>query len=178
MATRFSGEEEEKQLSKGVIFYDSVYGNTEKIAKALAQGMKRSNLEIKCVPVKDAEKRKLSDCDVIAVGGPTHRAGMSKPMKAFLEGLSDEDVDGARGFCFDTRIRSRFNRFDLNGAAKRIERRMKRLGVRMLRRRASAIVEGREGPLEDGALETFEAIGRELATQLHRTQGNVDRRPC
>jgi len=83
-------------------------------------------------------------------------------MKKFLEKLKTVDIRGKKGFCFDTRVESRFNRFDLNSAAKRIEKKMKKMKVKMIKSRESAIVEGREGPLEKGAQETFEKLGKEI----------------
>lgn len=53
--------------------------------------------------------------------------------------------------------------FDLNSAAKRIERKMRKMKVKMIESRKSAIVEEREGPLEKEAQKTFEKIGKEIA---------------
>ncbi len=89
--------------------------------------------------------------------------GMSEPMKEFLENLNSVDISGKKGFCFDTRNQSRFNRFDLNSAAKRIEKKMKRMRVKMIKPRKSVMVEGREGPLEEAAQEKFEKLGKEIA---------------
>lgn len=62
-------------------------------------------------------------------------------------------------------MQSRFNRFDLNSAAKRIEKKMKKMKVKMVKPRKSTIVEGREWPLEKGARaqKTFEKLGEESA---------------
>jgi hypothetical protein len=81
-------------------------------------------------------------------------------MKGLLEELKIVDASGKKGFCFDTRVQSRFNRFDLNSAAKRIEKKMK---VKMIKPRKSAIVEGREGPLEKETQKTFRKLGKEIA---------------
>jgi hypothetical protein len=64
-------------------------------------------------------------------------------------------------------VASRWNRFDLNSAARRIEKRLKRMQVTLLKKRQSALVRGREGPLEDGAEQQFERLGAELGMLLH-----------
>jgi flavodoxin len=153
---------------KAVVVYDSQYGNTQKLAQALARGMESGRIDADSVKVDMVDMKQLVHYDLIAVGGPTHIAGVSKPMKRFLESLKTVDIKGKSGFCFDTRNESRFNAFDLNSAGKRIEGKMKRMKVDMLKPKVSVIVEGREGPLEDGALKSFEDVGRELAELLKK----------
>jgi hypothetical protein len=87
-------------------------------------------------------------------------------MKEFLEKISGADLRDVKGFAFDTRNPSRFNALDMNSAAKRIEGKMKKMKIKMIRRRESALVEGREGPLHDGVLERFTAIGAEIAESI------------
>ena len=91
---------------------------------------------------------------------------MSKPMKEFLEKMKAIDVAGAKGFCFDTRNPSRFNAFDLNSAAKRIEKKMRKMNVKMIRPRESGLVDGREGPLHNGVVARFTQIGAEIAESI------------
>jgi len=150
-------------MKKAIVIYDTRFGNTEKIAKSLSKGLKEEGVEVDCVKIDEVDVDKLPEYDFLAVGGPTHMASMSEPMKEFLEKLKTVDIRGKKGFCFDTRNHSRFNRFNLNSAAKRIEKKLKKMKVRMIEPRESAIVEGREGPLEEGARETFEKLGREIA---------------
>lgn len=150
-------------MKKAIAIYDTRFGNTEKIAKALARGMEKQGVDVDCVKVDKVNFDKLEEYDFLAVGGPTHKAGTSKRMKEFLEKLESFDISGKEGFCFDTRVRSRLNRFGLNSAAKRIEKKMKKMRVTMIKPCKSAIVEGRDGPLEEGVEETFERIGVEIA---------------
>jgi flavodoxin len=151
---------------KAVVVYDSLYGNTERLAQALARGIAGGGVEADAFKVDGLDVERLARYDLIAVGGPTHMAGASKPMKRLLTDMRTVDLRGRKGFCFDTRNESRFNAFDINGAGKRIEGRMKRMKVEMLKPRASATVEGREGPLEEGALKRFQEMGVELARLL------------
>jgi flavodoxin len=154
------------RMSKGIVIFDSNYGNTEKVARALATGIKQGGVEIDCVSINGADVKKLIEYNFLAIGGPTHIASMSKPMKEFLEKMAAVDVRGAKGFCFDTRNPSRFNTFDMNSAAKRIEKKMKKMNVKMIRPRESALVEGREGPLHNGVEDRFTRIGAEIAESI------------
>lgn len=154
-------------MGKSIIIYDTRFGNTEKIAKALATGLENRGVNVDYVKVNDVVFDKLAEYDFFAVGCPTQMLGMSKPMKGFFEELKTIDISRKMGFCFDTRNQSRFNRFDLNSAAKRIEKKMKKMKVRMIKPRKSAIVNGREGPLKEGMEKMFERLGGELAELVH-----------
>jgi len=150
-------------MRKAIVVYDTRFGNTEKLAIAIARGIEKRGVAVDCRSVDDVVVDELVGYDFIAVGGPTHMAGISKPMGEFLEELRRVDISGKKGFCFDTRNQSRLNIFDLNGAARRIEKKMKKMRVKMMKPRGSALVEGREGPLEKGAQEAFEKTGAEIA---------------
>lgn len=158
---------------KAAVVYDSLYGNTERLAQALARGITGGGVEADTIKVDALDVERLAGYDLIAVGGPTHMAGVSKPMKRLLTDLGTVDLRGKKGFCFDTRNESRFNAFDFNSAGKRIEGRMKRMKVEMLKPKVSATVEAREGPLEEGALKRFQEIGVELTRLLK--EGEIER---
>jgi len=61
---------------KAVVIYESMYGNTHKIANAIAEGL-RWHGEAVVVPIGDADASLLGDADLVVVGGPTHAHGMS-----------------------------------------------------------------------------------------------------
>ena len=154
------------KMSNGIVIYDSNYGNTERVARALATGLEQGGVETDCIKIDGVNIAELGEYDLLAIGGPTHIANMSKPMKEFLDKMKGVDVSSAKGFCFDTRNPSRFNKFDLNGAAKRIEKKMRKMKVRMIRPRESALVDGHEGPLHDGFEERFTRIGTDIAESI------------
>ena len=154
-------------MKKAIVVYDSRFGNTEKIARALAQGMAKQGVEVDCGRIDEVDIDKLAEYDLLVIGGPTHMIGMSEPMKSFMKRLKIVDIKGIKGFAFDTRNESRMNKkswFMLeNSAARRIEGKMKSMKVRTVRPRESALVIGREGPLVEGMEEAFEQIGVEIA---------------
>ena len=157
-------------MRKGIVVYDSNFGNTERIARALARGLEEKGAEVNCLRIDEVDVEGLAGYDFIAVGGPTHMIRTSKPMKAFLQKLTTVDLSGLKGFSFDTRNESRMNgrRWMLleNSAARIIEGVLKSRKVEIVRPRRSALVEGREGPLHDGMEEMFTRIGAEIAGSL------------
>jgi menaquinone-dependent protoporphyrinogen IX oxidase len=151
-------------LGKALVVYESVFGNTEKLARALAQGLEQGGVNAECVQVDVVKFDELKGYDLLVVGGPVHGWNVSKPVKGFLERLkSVEGLSGKKAFSFDTKMsRSRL----AGDAGGKVERKLKGLGLTILKAHASAVVKGREGPLEAGAEETFKQLGADLAKMI------------
>ena len=78
------------------------------------------------------------------------------------------------GFAFDTRRESKMNskRYFIfeNSAARRIQGRLKRMRIKIIKERESALIEPtRKGPLLPGVKEKFFQIGMELGQLLQKT---------
>lgn len=154
-------------MTRALVLYHSLFGNTKAVAESLASGMAASGIEVDCLSIEEVDITTIPGYDVLAIGGPTHMIGISKPMKAFLKQLRSMDLRGKHGFCFDTRTQSRLNKKRWlileNSAARRIEGQLKRMKIKIITPRQSAIVIGREGPLEEDIEEKFKQIGIEIA---------------
>lgn len=146
---------------KAIVVFDSKFGNTERVARALALGLTEAGVESDCVRFDQVPLDRVRTSDLVAIGGPTQNRKVSAPLDQWLQTLSTTDVAGKRGFAFDTRYKSRF----AGSAAKGIEARMQGLGMKVSTPSASAIVDGTKGPLEPGSEETFRRIGTDLAKQ-------------
>jgi len=144
---------------KTLVIYDSMFGNTEKVARALASGMREQGIAVDCVRATAIDVGTLEAYDMLVIGGPTHAFGLSEAMKTLTKRLKDADVRGKKAFAFDTKLKSRF----AGSAGKGIEQRMKQHGMTVVKPHVSAIVLGREGPLKEGTEEQFKQIGIELA---------------
>ena len=60
-----------------VVVYESMYGNTRRIAEAIGSGLS-SRFDVAVVPVAEAAPEVLADADLVVAGGPTHAHGMSR----------------------------------------------------------------------------------------------------
>jgi flavodoxin len=149
-------------MAKVIIVYDSRFGNTEKVAQSLAKGLETGGITSDLVRASDNVVNQLQEYDALLVGCPTHAWRPSKPVKDFLEALDESSMKGKKAFAFDTKYSSRF----AGSAAKHIEKALSKQGAAIIRKRASAIVEGNEGPLVTGTENKFTDIGREIATLL------------
>jgi flavorubredoxin len=147
-------------LSKALVVYDTVFGNTEKVAKALATGLESGGAEVKIVRVNEVNFDELAEFDLLCVGSPTQGWNSTKPVQEFLERLKSlNSLTGKKAFAFDTKMKSRL----AGDAGEKIEKKLKDAGLTIAKRSESAIVKGREGPLEENAEERFKQIGTELA---------------
>ncbi|MFW9853768.1 MAG: flavodoxin family protein [Candidatus Thorarchaeota archaeon] len=159
-------------MTRALVLYHSLFGNTKDIAHSLARGIQETGIETDCMRTDEIDINKISEYDFLAIGGPTHNIGLSKSMKAFLHQLRPVNLRGMKGFSFDTRKPSRLNKKRWlileNSAAKRIEAGMKRMKIKIIKPRESAIVLGREGPLESKMNARFQNIGQNIGGILNR----------
>ena len=83
---------------KAVVVYESMYGNTHRVADAIGRGLAGS-CEVVVVPVAEAAPALVTDADLLVVGGPTHAHGMSRPStrKAAVEQAKDPIDPAASG---------------------------------------------------------------------------------
>ncbi len=150
-------------MSKALVVYDSLYGNTEMVARALAEGLKSKGIDVNVVKVDAFNSDQLNGVELLCVGSPTQAWNASKSTKEFVERLkSMEGLKGRKAFAFDTKMKSRL----AGNAGGKIEKELKDAGFTIVRKSESAIVKGRDGPLEENAEETFKRIGAELAMTL------------
>jgi len=152
------------ELGKALVVYDSVYGNTEKVARALAKGLGDGGVDVDSIRADAVKFDELSKYDLLVVGSPVHIWSATKPIKAFLERLKTvEGLSGKKAFVFDTKL----SRSGLAGSAGgKIERNLKSLGLTIAKPHATAVVKGNEGPLEEGAEEAFNQLGAEIAKMM------------
>src|SRR6266540_4524651 len=113
--------EGEETVMKALVVYESMFGNSRQVARAIASGL-GEYAEVEVVPVADAPQAPSRDLDLVVAGGPTHAFSMSKPktredavrrgaadaqtefgLREWLKGLPDGH--GARLVTFDTKVR-------------------------------------------------------------------------
>jgi len=71
-------------MAKVLIVYDSLTGNTEKMAKAVEQGTREADANVRLKKVNEAELSDLEWADGIIIGSPTHSGTMSQKTNAFF----------------------------------------------------------------------------------------------
>jgi flavodoxin len=155
-------------MINAAVIYDSNFGNNEKLAKALSTGLQEAGLSVDLLRIGEFSHSTIQNYDLVCLGGPTHIARISENMKAFFTDIKSVDLRGKLGFCFGTRLDSRMNIFDINGSAKKIQGKLKKKGVKMVKDAENVLVAGREGPLVAGSEESFTELGLELGGMVQQ----------
>ncbi len=136
---------------KALIVYDSVYGNTEKIARAMAEAIAPGG-EVKVLRASEADLSELSSADLVIAGCPTHGGRPTSAMQGFLNKVPESSLQGITAAAFDTRVSAKWVKI-LGFAAGKIADSLKKKGAALIASPEGFFVEGKEGPLKEGELE-------------------------
>lgn len=142
---------------KAVVIYDSVYGNTEKIAQAIGAGLAG---DAKVVRIGEVNASEIQAFDLLIVGSPVHGGRATPAIDALIQQLPAHSLEGKRVAAFDTRFESEEQGIGLRilmsvirYAAERIAKDLTKKGGRLVAEPEGFIVEQKEGPLKQGELE-------------------------
>ena len=135
---------------KALVVYESTYGNTEKVARAVGDAL-TSYATVAVKSVEDVTAGDVRGVGLLVVGGPTQRRGVSPRLHQWLDSLAPRSLRGVIAVAFDTRYR--LPSLISGSAAHGIVKRLHRLGAEVFLPVESFYVEGREGPLVEGELE-------------------------
>jgi flavorubredoxin len=168
-----------------LVVYESMFGNTQQIAGAVAEGLE-PYARVELVEVSDAATGGLDrDVDLLVVGGPTHAMGLSRPgsRQSATQQAADGVVSGDTGLrewlaeihlrrglpvaAFDTR-------FDkpvlmVGSAARGAAKRLRRAGCALIGTPESFFVAASLGPLREGELERARRWGASIGAQVAST---------
>lgn len=133
---------------KSLIVYDSWFGNTQKIAEAMADGLD-GDVQVVCADCDPS--RHLSDCELLIVGSPTHGGVATPAMQEFLDSINNDDLEGIAVAAFDTRVTFRWLKV-IGFASKRIAKQLQEKGGSLIVPPQGFYVSGKKGPLRDGEL--------------------------
>lgn len=142
---------------KALIVYDSKFGNTEKIAQAIAAALGTAG-DVRLVKINTVTLEDIKGWDILLVGSPTHAWGPSKATKSFIKSLKPGTLSNIKAAAFDTGYRSRLS----GSAAKKIEEALLRAGGAIVAEAMRFVVNGNEGPLAQGELDRASNWGRKI----------------
>jgi hypothetical protein len=163
---------------KAIVVYESHWGNTAAIARAIAEGI---GPEARALSTAEATGAVVAGADFIVAGAPL--LGFSLPTESMLKGLTgnagrdpvapDMSHPGMRAWldalptgagqaaAFETRIW-----WSPGSASKAILGKLEALGYRPAAKAQRFIVQGKYGPLRAGELERAKAWGAELTKAM------------
>ena len=148
---------------KTFVIYASRYGNTEKIAGAIATGLRRFG-PVALFEVGKAPDVIPKDVELIVIGGPTEAHRLTPAVTSFLDKLVELGLDGKRAAAFDTRVR--WPRALSGSAAGDITKKLRQAGAEIAAEPMSFFVGGKPTRLEPGELERAEGWAASLFTPV------------
>ena len=168
-------------MASAVVVYESVFGDAEKIARAIAEGLSE-HLDVDVVAAKDAPHELGPDVRLLVVGGPNHAMGMPKarrparvpssstaprsptPPPACTSGWRRSQAAGAlSAAAFDTRMDHPKLVTKLDHASKTEEKLLHRLGATLAAPAEHFHVVDAKGPLADGEEDRARLWGQAIA---------------
>jgi flavodoxin len=136
---------------KVLVVYDSVYGNTEKIGRAVGEAMTPAG-EVRVLRAGEANPSELASVDLLIIGSPVHGGRPTPAVQDFLHKMTQQSLKGIKVAAFDTRARSRFAKI-FGNAAGRMASQLTKKGGDLVVPAEGFFVTGTKGPLKEGELE-------------------------
>jgi Flavodoxin len=175
-------------MTSALVVYESILGNTQAVARAVAEGLGRTR-PVTVTEVSRAPETLPPDVGLLVVGGPTHAFGLSRPetrrdaaaeatdpvvsqgrgLREWLDALEPSGA-GVRTAAFDTRVlKPRVP----GSAAKKARKRLRSKGFADLVDPESFYVHGKAGPLAEGELDRARAWGADLARRFDEAESSA-----
>jgi len=133
---------------KALVIYDSLYSNTEKIARAIGGAIAG---EMKVLRVGEANPAEIKGFDLLVIGSPTQGGRATKPLQEFITRIPADSLKGMKAATFDTRFQAVWAKI-FGFAAGRMGGALKSAGANVVASEGF-IVAGTKGPLKAGELE-------------------------
>ena len=150
-------------MKKAIIVYESLYGNTRKIAEAICEGINKVE-GVDCLVKKTGEIHTddLCDYDAILFGCPNHNQGPALNLVKFIDRASIVHLKAKIGAAFDT-----YTGGNKDVAVTKLEAKIKDKlpGIELVGRLSSKVT-GRKGPLADEEETKARGFGAGFAKKL------------
>jgi len=151
---------------KALIVYDSMYGNTEQIAKSIGGAITG---DVKVLRIGEVNPSELESIDFLIVGSPTQGFRPTKSVQTFIESIPGDTLKGIDAAAFDTRIPTSEVGTGLRllmkmggYAAGRSAEVLKKKGGNLAVPPEGFFVKDKEGPLKEGELERAGSWAKEI----------------
>ncbi|MBI5037795.1 MAG: flavodoxin domain-containing protein [Candidatus Kerfeldbacteria bacterium] len=144
---------------KVVLVYDSVFGNTSKIAHAIYGALGKT---AKIIKAWEFQPAMIQSADLVVMGSPINVWRPTKNMLEVFVKLKGVDLSGIAVATFD----SRYDKWWAGTACTRIAHELQSHGAELIAKPEHFIVLGHEGPLRNGEEERAKAWGASLIQKV------------
>ncbi len=153
-----------------IVIYASHFGNTKRIAEAIAGGL-QSRGAAQLLSADEAPATFPVGTDLVVIGGPTEVHRMTQPLVQFFDRIGSDALRGIASAGFDTRLR--WPRWLSGSAGAYITQKLRHAGARVIVPAESFFIKGtastagdKSPELDSGELERAAAWGVSLAVSL------------
>ena len=148
-----------------LIVYFSKFGNTKQVAEAIAEVLGSDN-SVRVISSDQLGPLDLQKVDLVVMGTPTHNMNLPKSVRPVFERLPRRILPKTPIAAFDTsyRLSAFLSRFT---AAKKLARKLRKLGGKRIVPPETFHVMEREGPLYEGELERSREWTRLIMDKLN-----------
>jgi flavodoxin len=144
-----------------LVVYDSVYGNTEIVAKAIGETIPG---DVQVQRVGQVNPGELEAVDLLIIGSPTHGAMPTEAVQALVDRMGPPPREGVRVATFDTRLTWGFLERWGGFAAPKMADTLEEKGWTVAGTPGGFFVGGlKKGPLKKGEVERASAWAEGLA---------------
>jgi len=162
-----------QETARALVVYDSVFGNTEQVARAIGGALGPQG-DVEVLKVDKVKPVQLTGLDLLVVGSPTRGFRPTASTSNLLKAIPENGLRGVKVAAFDTRIDTAdVNSTVLKGmvkifgyAAKPISDRLVKKGGELAIPPEGFYVEDREGPLKEGELERAAEWAKQITETL------------
>lgn len=154
---------------KTLVVYDSLYGNTEAVAKKIATALKG-----KVLHVDKAGINNIKNLDLLIIGSPTQGGRPTQKISAFVNQIPSELTKKHKFASFDTRLDIKNLGFllkilvkSIGYASVKISDTLRVKGGDMVSEPEGFIVNDKEGPLKKGELDRASVWANKITTPTY-----------
>jgi flavodoxin len=143
---------------KALVVFDSTWGNTEKVAQAIASGIGGG---ARACRVGSVEANDRTSIDLLVIGSPILGGRPSPAIQGYISAIPPVSAKGLTVATFDTRLSMKFAKL-FGYAAVRMADQLQAKGC-TVKGKEGFTVKGRGGPLADGEVERATQWGKSLS---------------
>ncbi|MHA1754087.1 MAG: flavodoxin family protein [Candidatus Odinarchaeia archaeon] len=150
---------------KGIIVYESKYGNTRQVAEKIIEGFKKvKQIEVDLKTPKEIKPEDLEGYDFVLFGSPNHMGRATRGIRKFIQKAGKLETGVFKTALFDTYMSKR----DYLKAVKSMEKTIteKTKNFKIIAPGLSIKVEGLKGPVAEGEFNKCINYGEKIIQKL------------
>ena len=153
-------------MKKALLLYESIYGNTKKVAMAISRGLEAGNVIVDTVSIENINIDKVDNYDLIGIGVSLHSNEVTKRTKVILNKIENLNLEGMYGFTFKT-----YKDYKLTRSTRySIHKQLKRMKVIIIHPPIAEMVINKDGSLNSKILFKMERIGLKISVKLNNLE--------